>query len=180
MSVQRQVVFIDPLPRIVEAVREVIKSLSDVVVGTEIATSMADAVSRLRAIRTRGIAPAIIAPRNAMPQAPVRDDFRASSGSSFADSYDALEAILARLNGTFGAPVPVIVPFLFVDDPVDVTAELQKRVHIGHALVAQTADITNVSSSLDHDAVVTVLRQHLTAPSPGVHRLDELVPRAPH
>ena len=34
MSVQRLVVFIDPLPRIVEGVREVIKSLADVVVGT--------------------------------------------------------------------------------------------------------------------------------------------------
>lgn len=170
----RRLIFVDPLPRIVEGVLAAITSLGTLVEGTEVAVSVADAIERVWAAERRGLSAALIAPRNAMLEAPARDALRAASGDPYLESVDVLAAILGGLDGTDGAMLPVIVPYLFVDDPEEIAAACRSR-GLNGLLIAKTADIANVGSALDHTAVLSALRAHLLRPSPGVQRLDACV-----
>lgn len=165
--------FVDPIPRIVEGVRDTLRRLEAQGLSTNprVFSSLDQAEGTMRRSASRF---ALVAPYNFSPDTPILHALRDREARPEARSFDLLEHLLGLARGANpGRVVPVLMPFLFLTSAEEMAEEIRRRPGITHCLYALTRDLTGLGRDLGHEQVAAALMAHLQDP-----RRDNLELRA--
>ncbi len=120
----------------------------------------------------------IICPLNRTSEALLLNNFRKRTNDKSKNSIDLMAKIKKDLNVKYRDKViPIIVPFLFVEQPNEILEELNNHPELNYCLACLTKHIIGIDPTYTREQILAAFYKHLLNPIKDNYLMKDYIPK---